>query len=51
MCHLRIIKKAPEDYADYEHKLPISLNHSCLGPLDHTLYFATDLCLRFCNNS
>lgn len=51
-CHLRIIlKKAPEDYADSEHTLLISLNHSCLGLPDHTLKFANDLCLRFCKSN
>ena len=44
-------KKAPEDYADSEHTLLISLNHSCLGLPDHTLYFANDLCLRFCKSN
>ena len=44
-------KKAPEDYADSEHTLLISLNHSCLGLPDHTLYFANDLYLRFCKSN
>ena len=45
------LKKAPEDYADSEHTLLISLNHSCLGLPDHTLKFANDLCLRFCKSN
>ena len=51
MCYLKIIKEALEDYADSVHKLPISLNQSCLGLPDDTVYISTDFCLRFYNSS